>query len=76
MTRSLLRRSVPWFGLGLLLAIAVAMTVYARLGDSYVVTAVTTAPPSEAKSYDLASLSGLASLGGGGQRTTFENSAS
>ena len=72
MARSLLRRSAPWLLLGFLVTMLLALVIYSRLSDSYVVTAVATAPPREAKSYDLAALAGLADLGGGGGRTTFE----
>ena len=72
MARSLLRRSAPWLLLGFLVTMLLALAIYSRLSDSYVVSAVATAPPREAKSYDLAALAGLADLGGGGGRTTFE----
>ena len=72
MRRPPFRRLIPWLIASFAATIILALFVYSRLGDSYVVSAITTSPPSEEKSFDLASLSGLSALGSGGQRTTFE----
>lgn len=52
--------------------VGLALLFYAVSADRYTTTAVATSKQAEERSLDLASLSGLASFAGGGQRPTFE----
>lgn len=52
--------------------VGLALMLYAGSSDHYTTTAVATSKQGEEKSFDLASVSGLAALAGGGQRPTFE----
>jgi hypothetical protein len=61
-----------WLVLILGLALAASVALFAIASDELVSEAVMTAKPDEARSFDLSSLSSLASLAGGGDRPTFE----
>ncbi len=65
-------RSWAWLAALAGVFVVLALLLYANSPDRFATTAVITSRQSEAQSFDLASIGGLASLAGGGQRPAFE----
>lgn len=66
------RRRLPWLAALMGLCVGLALVFYTISSDVHTTTAVVTSKQAEASGFDLKSISGLASLAGGGQRPSFE----
>lgn len=69
------RRKLLWLPVLIAIFVVAGLLYYGSLRDRYVTQAVITSKTSEDRSFDAGTLSGLASLAGGGQRPVFEQFA-